>query len=126
LTVVREDAPQREHPLRAVFNGLRCVLRTGCQWRYMPDDLPPWHTLVQQAPRWSYAGASAAMVHGLRILMHKLAVRNPQPSAAIFVARPCHRRRRWRGATAGAPATMVHGAGNDGRGAGNDGARRRQ
>jgi transposase len=41
LTLMREDAPQREHELREVFNGLRYVVRTGMQWRMMPNDLPP-------------------------------------------------------------------------------------
>ena len=42
LTVMREDAPQREHPLREVFNALRYVVRAGGAWRMMPNDLPPW------------------------------------------------------------------------------------
>lgn len=42
LTLMTEDAPQRDYPLRAVFNGARwCVRRTGAQWRQMPHDLPP-------------------------------------------------------------------------------------
>ena len=41
LTLVREDAPQREHSLREVLNGLRHIVRTGMQWRMMPNDLPP-------------------------------------------------------------------------------------
>ena len=50
LTLMREDAPQREHDLREVFNGLCWVVRTGAQWRMMPNDLPPWHTVYQQSP----------------------------------------------------------------------------
>ncbi len=42
LTLMREDAPQRTHPLRERFNGLRFIARTGLQWRFMPHDLPPW------------------------------------------------------------------------------------
>jgi transposase len=42
LTLMTEEAPQREHSLREVFNGLRWVVRTGAQWRMMPHDLPPW------------------------------------------------------------------------------------
>ena len=41
LALVREDAPQRTHELREVFNGLRWIVRTGSPWRYMPNDLPP-------------------------------------------------------------------------------------
>ncbi len=42
LTLVREEADQRGHPLRAVFNGLRDVVKTSAPWRWMPGDLPPW------------------------------------------------------------------------------------
>jgi transposase len=42
LTLMTEDAPQREHDLREVFNAMRWVVRTGSPWRYMPNDLPPW------------------------------------------------------------------------------------
>ena len=49
LALVREDAPQREHALREVFNGLRYIVRTGGQWRWMPHDLPPWPTVYQQS-----------------------------------------------------------------------------
>ena len=48
LTLMREDAPQRDHDLREVFNGLRWIVRTGSQWRMMPHDLPPWYTAYQQ------------------------------------------------------------------------------
>ncbi|MGZ3644105.1 MAG: transposase, partial [Ktedonobacteraceae bacterium] len=33
LTLMTEEAPQREHDLREVFNGLRWIVRTGAQWR---------------------------------------------------------------------------------------------
>ncbi len=42
LTLMREDARQRDYSLREVFNGLRWLVRTGAQWRQMPNDLPPW------------------------------------------------------------------------------------
>jgi transposase len=32
-----EDSANREHDLRAVFNGVRYVARTGCPWRWMPN-----------------------------------------------------------------------------------------
>ncbi len=38
----REDAGQREHDLRKVFNGLRYIVKTSAPWRWMPNDLPPW------------------------------------------------------------------------------------
>jgi transposase len=34
--------------LREVFNGLRCLVRSGAAWRRLPNDLPPWYTVYQQ------------------------------------------------------------------------------
>ena len=62
LTLMNEDAPQREHSLREVFNGLRSIVRTGVPWRMMPNDLPPWHTVYQQPQRWLKAGVFEEMV----------------------------------------------------------------
>lgn len=87
LTLMREDAPQREHSLREVFNGLRWVVRTGSQWRYVPHDLPPWDIVYQQARRWLNAGVFEAIVHDLRELLRMCAGRDPKPSAAIFDSR---------------------------------------
>jgi transposase len=56
LTLMREDAPQRDHPLREVFNGLRYLVRSGASWQMMPHDLPAWHTVYQQTERWLAAG----------------------------------------------------------------------
>ena len=44
LTLMKEDAPQRGHDWREVFNGLHWIVRTGSQGRLMPHDLPPWYT----------------------------------------------------------------------------------
>lgn len=87
LTLMTEDAPQREHSLREVFNGLRYIVRTGCQWRLMPNDLPPWFTVYQQTQRWLKAGVFEAMAHDLRAILRLAAGRNEQPSAVILDAR---------------------------------------
>lgn len=87
LTLMREDAPQREHELREVFNGLRWLVRAGAAWRMMPHDLPPWYTVYQQTQRWLEAGAFEALVHDLRLLLRVAGGREAQPSAAIFDGR---------------------------------------
>lgn len=87
LTLMKEDAPQREHDLRAVFNGLRWIIRTGAQWRMMPNDLPPWHTVYQQAQRWIAAGVFEDMVHDLRALIRLAKGKKELPSAAIYDGR---------------------------------------
>lgn len=87
LTLMKEDAPQREHSLREVFNGARWIVRTGAQWRMMPNDLPPWHTIYQQTQRWLKAGVFEAITHDLRMLLREIAERAPHPRAAIFDSR---------------------------------------
>ena len=87
LTLMTEDAPQREHPLREVFNGLRWIVRTGAQWRMMPHDLPPWATVYQQTQRWLKAEVFEAIVDDLRALLRLAQGRNEEPSAAIFDSR---------------------------------------
>jgi transposase len=91
LTLMREDAPQREHSLREVFNALRYLVRVGESWRYLPNDLPPWYTVYQQTQRWIAAGVFEAMVHDLRTVLRLADVdakggagRNPHPSAVIL------------------------------------------
>jgi transposase len=87
LALVREDAPQRNHDLLEVFNGLRWVVRTGSPWRYMPHDLPPWEAVYQQTQRWLKAGVFEAMVHDLRVLLRLSEDRAPDPSAAVLDCR---------------------------------------
>lgn len=87
LILMKEDAPQRAHELRAVFNGLRWIVRTGAQWRMLPNDLPPWYTVYQQAQRWIAAGVFEDMVHDLRALLRLAKGKKEQPSAVIFDGR---------------------------------------
>ena len=48
LTLMTEDAPQREHSLREVFNRLRWIVCARAPWRMRPNDLPPWDAVYQQ------------------------------------------------------------------------------
>ena len=87
LSLVCEDAPQRTHELREVFNGLRWIVRTGSPWRYMPNDLPPWEAVYQQTQRWLKAGVFEAMVHDLRALLRLTEGRTSEPTAAVLDSR---------------------------------------
>jgi transposase len=84
LALVSEDAKQRVYPLREVFNGLRYIVKTGGQWRWMPHDLPPWPAVYQQTRRWLAAGCFEAILHDLRALLRLAEGRRPQPTAAVF------------------------------------------
>ena len=87
LTLCRLDSEQRQHDLRAVFNALRWLVRTGASWRMMPHDFPPWPAVYQQMQRWLRAGCFESMVNDLRVLLRTYAGRNPQPSAMVLDSR---------------------------------------
>jgi transposase len=87
LSLMTEEAPQREYSLREVFNGLRWIVRTGAQWRWLPHDLPPWPAVYQQTQRWLRAGVFESLVHDLRAVLRLAQGRNEAPSAVILDAR---------------------------------------
>jgi transposase len=87
LTLLPVDAEQRTHDLRAVFNALRWLVRTGAAWRSRPNDFPPWAAVDQQTQRWIAAGSFAAIVHDLRALLRVAHGRDARPSAVIFAGR---------------------------------------
>ena len=87
LTLLREDATQRVYPLRELFDAVRWMVKAGCPWRLLPNDLPPWTAVQQQAERWRKAGCFEAMVHDLREMLRFLQERSPRPTAAVFDGR---------------------------------------
>ena len=87
LTLMTEDAPQRQHALRELFNGLRYVIRYGIAWRAMPNDLPPWFAIYQQSQRWLAAGVFETLARDLRAVLRLASGRAEEPSAAIIDSR---------------------------------------
>ena len=87
LALVREDAPQRQHSLRALFNAVRYLAKTGCGWRYLPHDLPPWPAMYQQWARWRDNRCFEHLLADLRELARLLAGRRAEPTAVILDSR---------------------------------------
>lgn len=78
LMLCREDAEQREYPLRNVFNASRYVAKTGCHRRMLPSDLPAWPVVYQQMRRWIDARCFETMVEDLRKLLREYAGRKAE------------------------------------------------
>jgi transposase len=86
LMLMREDAPQREYPLREIFNALRYLARCGGPWRMLPNDLPPWEAVYGQMRRWLASGVFERMAQDLREIL-RWREGTAQPTAAILDSR---------------------------------------
>ncbi len=75
---------KRSVDVRAVVNGLMYILSTGCQWRAIPKDLPPFSTLNGYFRRWDEDGTLAWLHHTLYVKCRGLVDRNESPAAAII------------------------------------------
>lgn len=66
------------------MDGIVYLVRTGCAWRYLPADLPPWQTVYWYFKQWEEAKVTEAMLAALREQARIQQGRNPQPSAGII------------------------------------------
>ena len=76
-------APRR-HSERALLNALFYQLRTGCSWRLLPANFPPWGAVWQQFRRWRDNGTLDKVHAALRAEVRQRAGRAPEPSAAVL------------------------------------------
>lgn len=70
--------------LREVIAGILYVLRSGCPWRMVPHDLPPWGTVYRYFRRWGMDGTWERIHETLRPKVRQAEGRDPTPSAAII------------------------------------------
>ena len=71
----------RHHRLRTIVNALLYVLRTGCAWRLLPADWPPWQSVYYYLRKWRQDGTLARIHTIVREQLRRAMGRHPQPSA---------------------------------------------
>jgi len=74
---------KRSISMREVVNGMMYVLGTGCQWRYIPKDLPARSTVNGYFCLWSYNGTLDKIHRALYDKCREQAERDASPTAAI-------------------------------------------
>jgi transposase len=74
----------REHELRRVVDALLYVVKTGCQWRQLPSNFPPWKTVHEQFRIWRDNGVWERIGTALREQGRKAKGRNATPTVAIL------------------------------------------
>jgi putative transposase len=74
----------RTHPLRRILDAIFYVVRTGCAWRYLPSNFPPWQTVFYSFRRFRLTGTWHLLYTALHRVERERVGRHPDPSAAIM------------------------------------------
>ena len=68
--------------LRAVLNAILYLVKTGAQWRLLPQNFPPWQTVYHHFRQWTRIGLLARLNHRLRAKVRQAVGKRGQPTAA--------------------------------------------
>lgn len=75
---------REKHPRRDIVDAILYVVRTGCAWRQLPIDFPPWQTVYWYFVRWEEAKVTQEMLAVLRRRVRAAEGRAEEPSAGII------------------------------------------
>lgn len=84
LPVPAAPGRPRLHPLRVLLDGIFYIVRSGCAWRLLPHEFPPWQTVYHYFRAWRLDGTWERMHTALRERLRLHVGRDPQPSAGII------------------------------------------
>ena len=84
LPTPKAEGRPRTHSLRDVFDAIFYVLRSGCQWRLLPHDFPPWNTVYYHFRRFRLSGLWHRILKVVHAAQRKRVGKDPQPTAAIM------------------------------------------
>ena len=74
----------RQHDLRVILDAIFYILRTGCPWRYLPLDMPPWPSVHYYFRKWRDDGTWTKLAQALRQKERVRQGRAPDPTALII------------------------------------------
>lgn len=74
-----------KHDKRAIVNAIFYLNKTGCHWRLLPNDFPPWQTGYDHWRRWNRRGAWENMLDGLNTLHRKKTASSPPRVMALSI-----------------------------------------
>jgi len=84
VPAVKPDGRPARHDRRAIVDAIFYVNRTGCSWRSLPIDFPPWMTVYSYFREWKQSGVYARLNEALRVRVRRYAGKNAVPTAAII------------------------------------------
>ena len=83
LPTPKASGRPRIYALREILDAIFYVLKSGCAWRLLPHDFPPWKTIYHYFRFWRLDGTWERTHAALRKRVRVRLKRNPQPSAAM-------------------------------------------
>jgi transposase len=84
LPAPRTGGRPEKHRRRDIVDAILYVVRTGCSWRQLPVDFPPWPTVYWYFARWEDDNLTERMLAVLRRRVRAAQGRNGEPSAGII------------------------------------------
>jgi transposase len=84
LPLIKSPGRIPKHPRRAVIDAILYVVRSGCSWRQLPADFPPWQTVYWQFQQWEQRQVTERILEELREQARIAEGREPEPSAGII------------------------------------------
>ena len=78
---------KRKNPLREVMNAMLYLIKTGCQWRMLPKDFPPYNTVYYYFRKWKNEGVFEDIMDTLREKVRLSMGREDTPSLGILDSR---------------------------------------
>ena len=73
-----------KYETHAIVNAIMYIAKTGCQWRYLPHDFPPWTAVYKRFERWNKAGVWFSVLEHLTKASRKHHGRHEHPSYGII------------------------------------------
>jgi putative transposase len=83
LPIPKAPGQPRVHSLCEILNAIFYIARSGCAWRLLPNDFPPWKTIHHYFRRWRIDGTWKKLHGALGKRMRVRMGRDPQPSAGV-------------------------------------------
>ena len=78
---------KRKYPLRETMNAIMYLVKTGCQWRMLPKDFPPYNTVFYYFNKWKLEGVFDELMDKLHVKVRELMGREDTPSLGIIDSR---------------------------------------
>lgn len=84
LPLIKEPGRIPKHPRRSIMDAILYVVRSGCSWRQLPVDFPPWQTVYWQFQQWEKRQVTERILSELREQVRLAEGRNAEPSAGVM------------------------------------------